>query len=93
MNTSDVVAEFIRRVNDQEDSLQVTEDLKEFVREVSFKILYDDHGHAEITSIYSVALNDETRDVQFVRVCDYSSESHAEHVTPVTKVITEYVLV
>lgn len=93
--TSDVVAEFIKRVNEGEHYETVWDSLDQHVRHVAEEFEYDDHGNAEFTYTFSVALNDETTDVQFVQVYRYveSGEQSAWRVAPKIEVVTKYVRV
>lgn len=95
MITSDIVAEFIRRVCKNEHHEAVAQDLEKHVRLVSEKGTYDAHGNYEQWCVYSVALNDETRDVQYVQTYRYveSGEQDAYRVQPMTYTKTAYLRV
>lgn len=95
MTTSDIVKRFIDNINAGVNYEVVVDEMSEFVRPVKEDLEYDDHGNAELTHTYSIALNDETRDVQFVQVYRYveSGEQSAWRVAPKIEVVTKYVRV
>lgn len=97
-DTNELRANIIKEINKntgrwREELDKIIEDYEAHVRLVDETSWYDDHGDYEFVQVYSVALNDETRDVKFfnVYVAVEGNTMYAEPVKPMTKVVTTYV--
>lgn len=95
MTSAEVAEEFMRRIKSGDHYEVVQQNMDSQVRHVQEELEYDDHGNGHLTLIFSVALNDETRDIQFVQVArDVEGGSQwAWLVKPKAEVVVKYVVV